>query len=170
MGTCFRYFIACMAAYYSVWFFFTGADKFRPNGCDSTIFLFGYHSLFGPARTFLKVLSVCLCVLLYIIYMPLIYGTFITLILVAIQEVRRERQALSRDQDSPGFNILLYNFINRLDFYAYRRPAATLSTFNPEREGLRVPEGKDMEIAISNGRLSRYVSGISTDSRDKISS
>ncbi len=64
LGTGFRLSLGLTAAAYAVWFFFVGLDVLPSEQCEPVVFLLGRHGLFGPVRTFFKVFSVVLCVML----------------------------------------------------------------------------------------------------------
>jgi hypothetical protein len=69
-GSLMRFGIALATASFSAWFAFVGADTLRGEECDYPVFLFGSHSLFGPVRTFLKLYSVLVCIVLRLTYTP----------------------------------------------------------------------------------------------------
>ncbi|KAK3363783.1 hypothetical protein B0T25DRAFT_446025 [Lasiosphaeria hispida] len=69
-GSLMRFGIALATASFSAWFAFVGADTLRGEECDYPVFLFGSYSLFGPVRTFLKLYSVLVCIVLGLTYTP----------------------------------------------------------------------------------------------------
>jgi hypothetical protein len=144
VGIGFRFTIALGTAAYAIWFFFSGADKLHNGQCEPVVFMFGRHELFGPVRTFLQAFSVFVCVLLSLLFLPLVLYLLLMPFLISIagwviiQVCRQVTSLFGCGVDDTGD----YSFLSIISWLLNASEESIEMTGTPDEESLRRPHGE----------------------------